>query len=60
MIGNDSDRMGSALDVLPPLCEGKDDCEEFSIVDVIVSFGGEESTREVGTRVKISIGIALE
>ena len=60
MIGDDSDRMGSTLDVLPPLREGKDNCEEFPIVNVIVSFGGEESTRKVGTGVKVSVCIALE
>ena len=60
MIGNDGDRMRSALDVLPPLREGKDYCEEFPIVDVIVSFGGEESTREVGAGMKVAISIALE
>ena len=60
MIGNDSDRVRSTLNVLPPLHEGKDDREEFPIVDVIVSFGREEGTREVGAGVKISICIALE
>ena len=60
MIGNDSNRVRCTLNVLPPLREGKDDGEEFSIVDVVVSFGREESTREVGTGVKISVCIALE
>ena len=60
MIGNDSDRMRSTLDVLPSFREGKDNREEFPIVDVVVSFSGEESTREVGAGVKISVCIALE
>ena len=60
MIGNNSNRVRCTLNVLPPFREGKDDCEEFPIVDVVVSFGREESTREVGTGVKISVCIALE
>ena len=60
MIGNNSNRVRCTLNVLPPLREGKDDCEEFPIVDVVVSFGRKESTREVSTRVKVSIYIALE
>ena len=60
VIGDDSDRMGRALNVLSPFSEGKDDCKEFSIVDVVVSFGGEESAREVGTGVKVSVCVALE
>ena len=60
MIGDDSNRVRCTLNILPPLREGKDDRKEFSIVDVVVSFGREESTREIGTGVEISIGIVLE
>ena len=60
MIGNDSNRVRSTLDVLPPFREGKDDCEEFSIVDVVVSFSREEGTGEIGAGVKVSVRIALE
>ena len=60
MIGDDSNRVRCTLNILPPLREGKDDREEFPIVDVVVSFSREESTREVGAGVEISIGVALE
>ena len=60
MVGNDSNRVGRTLNILPPFGEGKDYCKEFPVVDVVISFGREESTREVGAGVEISIGIALE
>ena len=60
MIGNDSNWVRCTLDVLPPLGEGKDNGKELPIVDIIVSFSGEESTGEVGTGVKISVCVALE
>ena len=60
MIGDDSNRVRCTLNILPPFGEGKDNCKEFPVVDVVVSFGREESTREVGAGVEISIGIALE
>ena len=59
MVGDDGNRVGRSLYVLAPLGEGKNDCKEFSVVDVIVSFGGEEGAGEIGTRMEITIGIAL-
>ena len=60
MIGDDSNGMRCTLNILPPFSEGKDDRKEFPVVDVVISFGREESTREVGAGVEISIGVALE
>ena len=60
VIGDEGDRMGCTLNVLSPLSEGKDDRKEFPVVDVVVSFGGKESSREVSAGVEISIGISLE
>ena len=45
---------------MTPFCEGENDCKEFTIIDVIVAFSGEEGTRKVGTGVEIAIGISLE
>ena len=60
MVGDNGDRVGCTLNVLTPFGEGKDDRKEFSVVDVIVSFGREESARVIGTGVEITIGIGLE
>ena len=60
MIGDDSNGMRCTLNILPPLCEGKDDRKEFPVVDVVVSFSGKESSREVSAGVEISIGVGLE
>ena len=60
VIGDDGDRMGCTLNVLTPFSEGKDNCKEFPIVDVIVSFGREKSARKVGARMEIAISIFLE
>ena len=60
MISDNSDRMGHALNILTPFSESKDDCKEFPIVDVVVSFSREKSTGEVGARMEIAISICLE
>ena len=46
-------------EVVTPLLQGLDDSEEFSVVDVIVSFGGGESGRVVSAWVKVSVGVLL-
>ena len=60
MVHNNGDRVRRSLHVLPPFSESKDDCKEFSIINIIVMFSQEESMREVGTGVKVTIGISLE
>ena len=60
MIGDDSNGMRCTLYILSPFREGKDDRKEFPVIDVIVSFSGKESSREISAGVKISVGISLE
>ena len=60
VIGDDGNRMRCTLNVLTPFSESKNDCKEFAVIDVVVSFSWEESTREVGARVKITSDISLE
>ena len=60
MVGDDGNRMRCTLNVLLPLSESKDDCKEFAVIDVVVPFSREESMREVGARMEITIGISLE
>ena len=59
MVSDNGDRVGCPLNILMPFCESKDHCEQFPVIDVIVSFGGKEDAREVGAGVKVTIGIAL-
>ena len=35
------------------------DREEFSVIDVVVSFGGGEGFREIGTGVEVAVGVLL-
>ena len=46
-------------DILTPFSESEDDCEQFSVIDVIVPLGWKKDAREVGTGIKVAIGIAL-
>ena len=46
--------------VMAPRLQGVDDSEEFSVVDVVVSFSWEEGVRQVGAGVPVSVFICLE
>ena len=48
-----------ASEIVAPLLQGLDDSEEFSVVNVIVSFSGGEGGRMISTRMKVSVGILL-
>ena len=60
MVGDDGDRMGGSLDILFPFFQCKDHSEEFTIIDVVVSFGRNKCLGEKGTRVGITIKIVLK
>ena len=60
MVGDDSDRMRSSLDVLFPFVQCEDDGKEFPIVDVVVPFSRNKRLREVGAGMGIAIEIILE
>ena len=60
MVGDDSDRMGSSLDVLFPFVQCEDDGKEFPVVDVIVPFSRDKRLREVGAGMGIAIEVILE
>ena len=59
MVGNDGDWMGRSLNILMPFGESEDDYKQFSVIDVIVLFSGKKGAREVGTGMKVAIGITL-
>ena len=42
MIGDDGYWVLCSLEVLTPFFQGQNDCEEFSVVYVIISLGGRE------------------
>ena len=60
MISEDLDREGRPGEVLSPCLKGVEDGEEFSVIDVVVLFGGGERLREVGAWVPLTIWISLE
>ena len=49
-----------AMEVVSPGVQGADDCEEFPVVDVVISFSGDERLGKVGAGVPIAIGVCLE
>ena len=49
-----------AVEVVSPGLQGADDSEEFSVVDIVVSFRRDERLREVGVGVPVAVGIGLE
>ena len=60
MVGDDGDRMGGSLDVLFPFFQCEDYSKEFSIIDVVVSFGRNKCLGEIGARAGITIEIILK
>ena len=42
VVGEDLHREGGAMEVVVPRFQGADDGEKFTIIDIIVAFGGGE------------------
>ena len=57
MISDDGDRVRGSLKIVLPFREGKDDSKEFSVINVVVVLSKGESLREVGTGMKVTIGV---
>ena len=55
MIGENLDGEGGAMEVVSLGFEGMDDCQEFSIVDIVIPFRWGEGLREVRTRVPFAV-----
>jgi hypothetical protein len=60
MIGEHDDGMGVPFKVMPPCFQGTNDGKEFSIIDLIVLFGGVKGLRKISTGVICSVLISLE
>ena len=59
MVSEDRNRVSGSLEVLFPFRQRKDDREEFTIIDIIVSFGQGEGLGEISSRMKVSGGVGL-
>ena len=55
MISENLDGEGGTMEVMSPGFEGTDDCQEFSVIDIIVLFCWEEGLKEVRTGVPFAI-----
>ena len=55
MISEDLDEEGGTVEVMSPGFEGTDDSQEFSVINIIVSFCWGEGLREVGTGMPFAI-----
>jgi hypothetical protein len=60
VIGEYNDRVRVSFKVMPPCFQGTDDSEEFSIIDLVVSFCRVEGLQKISARVICSIFISLE
>ena len=55
MIGEDLDGERGAMKVMSPGFEGTDNCQEFVIIDIIVSFCWRKGLRKIGTGMPFAI-----
>ena len=60
VVGEDLDGEGRAMEIMSPRLQGMDDDKQLLIIDVVVSFGGDERLQEVGARVPVVIRVSLE
>ena len=59
MVSDDHHRVFCSGEVMPPFLECLDYCQEFSIVNVIVSFSWREGGGVIHAGMKVSIGVLL-
>ena len=60
MVSEYLDWGGGSKEIVSPGIQGSHDCEEFSVVDVIVALGWAKRLREVGTGVPFTVDVSLE
>ena len=60
VVSDDRHQVFYSSEVMSSLFECLDDCQEFSVIDVIIPLSWGEGGRMVGTGVEISIGILLD
>ena len=59
VVGENGNGVCGALQVLFPFCQGKNDYQEFMVIDVIIPFCSREGFREVSTGMEIARSIRL-
>ena len=59
VIGENSERVNSAFEVMAPFLEGADYCEKFMVIDIIVAFSIVERARHKGNGMPVAICILL-
>ena len=60
VVGEDLHREGRAVEVVAPRLQGANNGEEFSIINIVVPFGGGERLRQVGAWMPVAVGVGLE
>ena len=60
MISEYLNRRGGAKEIVSPGVQGSHDCEEFSVIDIVVSFGWAERLGEIGTGMPVTVDVSLE
>jgi hypothetical protein len=60
MIGEYDHRVRVPFEVVSPCFQGMDDGEEFTVVNLVISFGEVKGLQEVSARVICSVFISLE
>ena len=60
VVGKDLHREWGSVEVVSPGFQSPDNGEEFSVIDIVVSFGWGEQLRKVGAGMPVTIGVCLE
>ena len=60
VIREDLDGEERSIEIMSPGFQGVDDRKEFLVIDVIISFCGDEQLGQIGTGMPITIGVGLE
>ena len=59
MVGEERDWIICTLEVVSLVVKGMDDCEQLTIIDIVVSFGRREGHGDVSAWVEVTIAVAL-
>ena len=60
VVSKDLDGERGTMEVVPSGLQGADDGEEFTVINVIVSFCRDEQLKEVRVRMPVTVDISLE
>ena len=60
VVGKDLDGERGSMEVVPPGFQGMDDCEELSVIDIVIMLCRNKQLREVGAGMPVTVGVGLE